>query len=120
MTRSLRLKLASFGGIGVLAATALIAATPAGTRAAVTPARDVALACSNTECEDKDRWSCCVYDQGWKCNTNCWPKPSEQIAGGKSECVVGIAPGDPIPDHIARDLAAAPVEKWPHRSPPGP
>jgi hypothetical protein len=83
----------------IVGAATFIAATPKGSDAAVVPARDVATTAEDV-CEPKLRWQCCVWVGYWSCTNNSWPKQTYQ---GSSECI-GIAPGDPIPAEIQKDL----------------
>lgn len=90
---------------GVFGAVTLIGLAPGSTRAAPSAVRDVSFGCSNGRvCESAAGWGCCTYrDNHWVCDNNCKPASKEPELQG-DECVVGIAPGDPIPDAIRKDL----------------
>jgi hypothetical protein len=86
----------------VFAAAVSVAVAPSRGRAAVVPARDIPHACSNPECTDAPNWGCCVFRGGvWVCDSNCKPKDKQTLDG--AECI-GIAPGEPIPPEIQKDL----------------
>lgn len=88
-----------FGVVFAMALAALFAAVPRTTQAA--EARDLAFTCPGV-CETASAWQCCIIvNDRWQCSLDCKPKTNESL--NASECI-GVAPGQPIPESIQRDL----------------
>lgn len=87
--------------ISTVAAGVVIISAPSRTNAAVVASRDIAHSTAASACMARSGWQCCVWVGYWSCASNSAPKT---LAVGLSPECVGIAPGEPIPDEIQKDI----------------
>ena len=99
ITKRMKVRVLATASAFLLAGAAFLGLTPSGVRAASLQPHDIALT-RMPECEAASGWTCCVWRGYWECQNNAKPKESLK---GTPECIA-VAPGDPIPTEIQRDL----------------